>query len=254
MTSTQKQSGLGLSVATILAIIGTLLVNSLSNFFPPGGQNVGEIANTVLQGVMITPANYAFAIWGVIYIGLISYGVYQFRQRHNPDIRRANLCLITACVIQMVWIYLFTLQMFWLSVVAMVGILASLIRAYIALGIGEFSVPKRYLWSVHIPFSVYTAWISVATVVNVASALYANDWSGLGLGGVVWTVIMLLVAGAIATLVILQRGDGAFGLVFVWAYVAIVVRQQSVPAIWVTAVAIAVGLALLWAYKKLSFR
>lgn len=254
MTSTQKQSGPGLSIATLAAILGTLLVNSLSNFLPPGGQNVGEIANTVLQGVMITPANYAFAIWGVIYIGLLTYGVYQFRQRQNPDIRRANLFLIAACVIQMGWIYLFTLQMFWLSVVAMLGILVSLIRAYMALGIGEFAVSKRHLWMAHIPFSIYMAWISVATVVNVASALYANDWPGFGLDGVAWTVMMLIVAGAIATLVILQRGDGAFSLVFVWAYVAIVVRQQSVPAIWITAAAIAVGLELLWAYKKLSFR
>lgn len=254
MTSTQKQSGLGLSIATLLAILGTLIVNSLSNFFPPGGQNVGEIANTVLAGVMITPANYAFAIWGVIYIGLLTYGVYQFRQRQNPDIRRANLFLITACVIQMAWIYLFTLQLFWLSVVAMVGILVSLIRAYVVLGIGEFAVSKRHRWMAHIPFSIYTAWISVATVVNVASALYANGWSDFGLGDVAWTVIMLGVAGAIATLVVLQRGDGAFTLVFVWAYVAIVIRQQSMPAIWVTAAAIAIGLELLWAYRKLTFR
>jgi ammonia channel protein AmtB len=76
-----------LAILTWIAILGTLLVNSLSNFFPPGGQNVGEIANTILAGVLITPANYAFAIWGVIYVGLIAYGVYQ-SQRPNVSIQR----------------------------------------------------------------------------------------------------------------------------------------------------------------------
>ncbi|MEO0491633.1 MAG: tryptophan-rich sensory protein, partial [Cyanobacteria bacterium J06659_2] len=65
-----------LPLFTLVAILATLMVNTLSNFFPPGGQNVGEISNTVLSGVLITPANYAFAIWGLIYIGLIAYGVY----------------------------------------------------------------------------------------------------------------------------------------------------------------------------------
>jgi hypothetical protein len=63
-TQTSSRSGLGLAIATAIAIVATLVVNTLSNLYPPGGQNVGEIANTVLAGVLITPANYAFAIWG----------------------------------------------------------------------------------------------------------------------------------------------------------------------------------------------
>ncbi len=55
-----------LPMATLLAIIATLSVNILSNFFPPQGLNIGEIANTILQGVQITPSNYAVAIWGLI--------------------------------------------------------------------------------------------------------------------------------------------------------------------------------------------
>lgn len=66
-----------LAIATTVAIIATLLVNTLSNLFPLGGQNVGQISNTLLSGVLITSANYAFSIWGLIYVGLIAYGFYQ---------------------------------------------------------------------------------------------------------------------------------------------------------------------------------
>ncbi|MDI9637651.1 hypothetical protein QM565_18130 [Geitlerinema splendidum] len=86
-------SGLFLSLATIAAILATLGFNVWSNFSPPGGSNIGEIANTILAGVQIIPASYAFSIWGLIYVGLIAYGVYQFlpSQRQNSTLRWVNI-------------------------------------------------------------------------------------------------------------------------------------------------------------------
>jgi hypothetical protein len=136
-----------LAIATFLAILGTLVINTLSNIFPPGGENVGEIANTTLAGVLITPANYAFAIWGLIYVGLIAYGVYQLRpaQRQDPDIQTVNRWLIVACVAQMLWIGLFTLKYFTLSIPAMLVILGSLIACYQALNSWPTCPPRSPL-------------------------------------------------------------------------------------------------------------
>ena len=67
----------GLAIATWIAILGTLAVNTLSNIFPIDGNTVADLANGPLAGVLITPANYAFIIWGVIYVGLIAYAWYQ---------------------------------------------------------------------------------------------------------------------------------------------------------------------------------
>lgn len=235
-----------LPIATLLAVIATLGVNIASNFFPPQGLNIGEIANTILQGVQITPANYAFAIWGLIYLGLIAYGIYQLRptQRANPTIRRVDLLLIIACIAQIAWVYLFTLRLFWFSVVAMLAILLSLIAAYLQLGIGKLAT-RSLKWFAHIPFSIYLGWISVATIVNVASALYVSSWNGWGISAEGWAVIMLIVGAAIAAIVAIQRADIAFTLVFIWAYVAIAIRQLDQPAIWITAVVAAIVLAVL---------
>lgn len=240
----KSNSGLGLAIATAIAILATLLVNTLSNFFPPGGANVGEIANTILGGVLITPANYAFAIWGLIYVGLIAYGVYQLRPNQRTDvmIRRVDTLLILACVAQVIWIYLFTLQLFWVSVLAMLVILGSLIGAYLAFDIGRVPASRDRRWMAHIPFSVYLGWISVATVVNIASALYASNWNGWGISGVTWTVIMILVSAIIAGIVAIQRVDLPFVLVFVWAYGAIALRHLDTAAIWITAVVGAIAL------------
>ncbi|MEM1310797.1 MAG: tryptophan-rich sensory protein [Cyanobacteria bacterium P01_H01_bin.153] len=249
-------SGWGLAIATPIAIIGTLVVNTLSNFYPPGGKNVGEIANTTLAGVLITPANYAFAIWGLIYLGLIAYGIYQLgaNQRRDPIIRPVNRLLITACVIQMGWIFLFTLQYFTGSTVAMLGILLSLMGAYGVLRMDR--IDRRRRWLAVYPVSIYLAWISVAMIINVASALYDAGWRG-GLTSVAWTVIMIWVSVVIALLVIFTRQDIPFTLVYVWAYGAIAIRHADTPAILVTGITasvLLVGMLALVRLGKLPFK
>ncbi|NHC37768.1 tryptophan-rich sensory protein [Scytonema millei] len=257
MKASTQGSGRGilLPLATLLAILATLSVNALSNFFPVRGLNIGEIANTILQGVQITPANYAFAIWGLIYLGLIAYGIYQMlpAQRQNSTLHQVNVLLIIACLAQIAWVYLFTLQLFWLSVIAMLAILIPLIGAYLQLEIGK-RVSRKFKWLVHVPFSIYLGWISVATIVNIASALYISNWDGWGVSPVGWTVIMLLIGAAIASVVALQRADIAFTLVFIWAYVAIAVRHLYLnnSAISITAVVAAIVLAVLLGFSRVK--
>ncbi len=247
-----SNSGLGLAIATLLAIAATLIVNTLSNIFPPDGLNVGAIANTLLKDVLILPANYAFAIWGLIYVGLVAYGLYQLRlpQRHDPDIRQVNILLIVACLAQVAWIYLFTLRQFWWSVLAMLVILLPLMGAYLKLRPGQERVLRERKWLAQIPFSVYLAWISVATIVNIACALYSSGWNGWGVSAIAWTVIMLIVGAIVAGLVVWRRWDTAFGLVFIWAYLAIALRQSAIAAIWITAVVAVLAIAGLLLVNK----
>lgn len=240
----RSSAGKVLAIATPIAILATLAFNTLSNIAPPNGINIGQLSNTLLRGVLITPANYAFAIWGLIYVGLIAYGIYQFRpaQQGDATIQQVDGWLTVACVAQIAWVYLFTVQQFWPSVIAMLIILGALVQAYLQLGIGQERVGRDRRWMAHIPFSVYLGWISVATIVNIASALYSSQWNGWGLSADSWTVVMIVVATAIALAVVLTRADVAFALVFIWAYVAIAIRQTQVPIIWMTA---AVGIVVL---------
>lgn len=241
----------GLAIATWVAILGTLGVNTLSNIFPIDGNTVADLANGPLGGVLITPANYAFIIWGVIYVGLIAYAWYQSRRKHWAQllIKRINYCLIVACMAQIVWIYLFTLQLYWLSVVAMLVILLALIAAYSELEEGQHSPNYRRRRWVNGPISIYLAWISVATVVNVASAMYASGRQELGLSGTAWTAIMIVVANVIAALAIVKRRDLPFALVYIWADIAIAQRHQAISTIWVPALAMVVVLVGLLIYR-----
>jgi hypothetical protein len=248
-------AGKGLAIATIAIIFITIFASSiLNNFPPPGGRSVALLANNELRGVLIIPANYAFAIWGLIYLGVIAYGFYQYKpvQQGDSRLQKVDWLLIVASLSQIAWSVLFPLRLYWPAVLAMLGILIPLAGIYTTLGIGGTPARRRERWSVHIPFSTYLAWISVATIVNIAAALYANNWDGFGLSNPAWTVIMLIVGAAIAGILSLQRGDIAFTLVFVWAYIAVAIRQFEVPAIRITAVVAALVLVALLFFSRRS--
>jgi TspO/MBR family len=215
-----------------------ITINGLSNAYPPAGKNTGEVSNTILNGVLITPSGYAFAIWGLIYIGLIAYSFYQVlpAQRQDPTLAQIAWAIIGACVFQMAWLYVFLTYQFWLSVVFMLGILACLAFAYVR---SRSAHPTRQVrWLLQAPISVYFGWITVATVVNVAGAIYVlaiptdrvETFSGVitaSSGGLIVTAIMMGVSAGLAAFVGLKYHDAAYPAVVVWALSAIAIRHMA---------------------------
>lgn len=240
---------------TLAAIVATFAINVWSNLAPINGQTIGEISNTQFAEVQITPANYAFAIWGVIYLGLLGFGLYQLlpAQRQNLSLSRARPWLIVACIAQSIWVFCFLSQQFWLSVLAMLAILVPLILVYQRLEIGlplesrsnSRSVSRAEQWFVQIPLGIYLGWISVATITNVALALYSQNWNGWGISPQNWTVIMMGIAALVGVAMTLTRSEVAFPLVIAWALIAIAVKHTNTLGIALPAVVWAVSLAIL---------
>lgn len=241
-------------IATLVAILGTFLVNTLSNLYPLNGVNIGTLANTVFKDVLIIPANYAFAIWGLIYLGLLVFGVYQLlpAQRHNPMLRYVDGLLIVACIAQIIWIYVFQLQLYWLSVVAMLGILLPLMAIYWRTSKLHGRASRGDRWCLLAPMSVYLGWISVATIVNVALALYDQGWDGWQISPQRWTVLVMIVAVMLAAITLVEKLDFAYPLVIIWALVAIAIRHLDEALVWTSAAGMAIALTLLFVAVRLS--
>lgn len=234
--------------ATLATILAAFFTNVLSNFYPMGGLTVGEISNQFFKPVLIIPANYAFAIWGLIYLGLISLGIYQAlpAQRNHYDLRQIDYLLVIASIAQMGWMFLFQYRWFAASVAAMLLILIPLIFGYWRLKAWQKPVNRQEQWLIRIPLSIYLAWISVATIVNVAIALFSLGWNGGAIAPDIWTILMMLVATTIAFIISRPQVDLAFPLVVIWALVAIAVKQSSLGGLSValTAAGLASGLGL----------
>jgi benzodiazapine receptor len=234
-------------VVNLLTTIVTIIINGLANALPINGQTTGEISDRFR--VYFVPAGYVFSIWGLIYLALIAFAVYQAlpAQRENPNLRRIGYLFALSCVANSAWIFLWHYELFELTLVAMFGLLLSLIAIYLRLDIGRTRVSTSEKWLVHIPFSIYLGWITVATIANVTAVLYYLNWDGWGISPEIWAVIMLIVGAGIASAVSISRGDVAYVLVIVWAFVGIAVKQAATPMVAVTAglMALIVALTLL---------
>ena len=231
-------------VIVVSAVIATLVMNGLANALPLNGQTTGGISDRFQ--VYFVPAGYVFSIWGLIYVGLILYAIFQAlpAQRDNPRLRATGYLFALSCLANMAWLFLWHYELFLLTLVAMIALLLLLIAIYLRLGIGRTVVSTGERWLVHLSFSIYLGWISVATIANVTSALDYLNWGGWGLSPEIWTVIMLLAGVGLAFGMAFTRGDVAYGLVIVWAYAGIAVKHSGTPFV-ATAAWIAVGLVIL---------
>ena len=228
----------------VLAVIATIVINGLANTLPLNGQTTGEISDRFQ--VYFVPAGYVFSIWGLIYLGLIVFAVFQAlpAQRDNPRLCRIGYLFAASCLANIAWLFLWHYEQFPLTLLAMLSLLVLLIVIYLRLGIGRGAASSAEKWLVHIPFSIYLGWITVATIANMTSVLEYWNWGGWGISGEAWAIIMLVAGGSIGSAVNLTRGDIAYMLVVVWAFVGIAVRHGDAPVV-ATAAWIVSALAVL---------
>lgn len=219
----------------MVACVSVLVVNTLANIVPINGQQTGEISDRF--PVLFVPAGYVFSIWGLIYALLIAFTVYQAlpAQRENPRLRRIGWLFALSCLWNCVWILCWHYNLFPLSLVVMLALLGTLILIYQRLDIGREKVARAEQWLVHVPFSVYLGWITVATIANATDVLYALGWNGQPLNPEIWAMVMLIVAMSLTLYILMQRRDIAYGLVIVWALVGIFVKQTETPVVALTA-------------------
>jgi hypothetical protein len=216
-------------VLVLLSTLGVIAVNGLASASGLNNQTTGEISDQF--DVFFVPAGYVFSIWGLIYLGLIAYTIYQLlpSQRENPRLQQAGYLYVLSAAANVGWLFLWHYEIFMFvpSLVVMAILLLLLIAIYLVLGIGRRKVSAVESWTVRVPFSIYLGWITVATIANATSLLDYLNWGGWGLTPEVWAIIMLAVAAVVALLVSLTRGDVAYALVIVWAFAGIAVKHSD---------------------------
>ncbi len=215
----------------LLVTIATIVFNGLANALPLNGQNTGQISDRFQ--VYFVPAGYVFSIWGLIYIGWLAFAIYQLSpaQRDNPRLGRIGYLFSLSGIANMAWLFLWHYEYFALTVVVMLALLLLLIAIYLRLQIGKVQVTSVERWCVDIPFSVYLGWITVATIANITALLSYLQWDGWGLNPEAWTLIMLTAGVLISSAIGLTRGDIAYMLVIIWAFVGIAVKHADVPSV-----------------------
>lgn len=226
-----------------LAIVGNIGLNYYSNTHPFAGQTMGMVS--AKYPTLLTPAGYAFSIWGVIFLALTVYAVWQLlpaqRNLSLPDALAKPLTL--ASLATAAWVVLFAYEMILPSVGVMLLILGSLIVTYGRARRRIFAGAAPALAGV--PFSLYLGWISVASVINLTIGLRQMGWQTAEGASVTLTLGLIFVVVALGLIMSRVFRDMVFPLVVAWALVAVwVVRLREVPELGWAALAGAAIVAL----------
>ena len=214
--------------ANIFAFISMVLVNGLAGSTTLlAGKNTAEISNA--NPTLITPAGYVFSIWGIIYFLLGVFVIFQAlpREKEREYHRKIGWMFVLSSLFNIVWLFLWQFEYLVFSVILMFMLLASLILIYLRLDIGKSEVGIREKVTIHLPFSTYLGWITIASIANVSVTLVSLDWDGFGISLETWATLIVIIALLIAIIVLITRKDIAYGLVIIWAFVGIAVGQSG---------------------------
>lgn len=238
-TAAYSRAGSSAGYAPIAVLVAALL-QILTPVLPALG--VGEPIGSQSDSVrtLITPAGWAFSIWGALYTGSLLFAIYQLlpAQRNNALLERIRWPAAGAFLGNALWAaYTQVFGLTALSVVIIAATLCCLIVIYRSFTTPRFTSGER--WLVYLPLSALTAWLTVATTVNIAASL---RYHGVEAGDAAPAIgaAVLVVAGIIAAVALVRgRGNLPYAGVFLWALAAIYAAGGQVASL----IALGTGIA-----------
>ncbi len=244
-----KISSTRLKILATAAYIVTLTANILANALPINGVTTAAVSDSYPN--LFAPDGFTFAIWGVIYLFLTVYCIYQFLPGNkNKIFDQINGYFIGTSLANTAWIFCWHFNLILSTVALIVTILVLLIK--IADHIREARLSGWSRLCIHVPFSIYFGWVTIATIANITVFLVSVNWDGFGISAATWTVAILTVGAIIGALRTHRDKNVIYGAVFVWAYTGILAKHLFDPqysgrypgVIWTISICIAFILAV----------
>ena len=225
------------SFINIICFIAVLSINYLANALPINGVTQKELSAE--YSIHITPAGYVFAIWGLIYMGLLTYVVLQALPKwaSKKELRGLDIPFVISCICNALWLVVWHYRYLSVSVVCMLGLLISVMFAYTRVG---NKASERSIWLVQKTFGIYMGWVGLATILNISIWLDSLGWSGAPFSGSTWGAVMLIIATAIYAYIGFSRRDSAPLGVLAWASLGIAIKNQADVIVWVAGLGVSV--------------
>ncbi len=217
-----------LAVLNFLSVLAAISINFLAQTGRINGTTIGAISAKYSN--LFTPADYAFSIWGLIYVSLVAFTVFMLHQaftdgKYTAFIKNTSIWFIVANLGSGLWVIAWVYDYIGISVVLMFLILAKLLKIILNNDMETWDAPFKVIAFYWWPICLYSGWISIAAIANMAAWLTDTGWDGTLFSEVEWTLIMIGVAVIINLLIIYLRNMREFAAVGVWALTAIYIRH-----------------------------
>ncbi|MGE5627274.1 MAG: tryptophan-rich sensory protein [Solirubrobacterales bacterium] len=199
--------------------------NLLGGILPINGVSTSRVSE--LYPNLFTPSGVTFSIWGVIYLLLGLYTIYQLRNTNSSNknfLDEVGICFSISSVANAAWIISWHYNLISVSMILMLVILACLIL--IAQILNKKNLSKKERLFIKLPFGVYFGWITVAAIANAIVLIVSIGFENVAMG--VWFTVAVLFAGAVIGIgVMFKYSNIAYGVVLIWAYSGILLRHVS---------------------------
>ena len=217
-----------LQIANIAALIVTIIFNYVAGAGLINGQTIGDIS--ARYDNLFTPAGYAFSIWGLIYLMLAGFVIYQarglFKKVENNDfILQIGWWFVSSCIANSLWLIAWIHDYLGLSVLLITVLLFSLMKIVVNTNMERWDAPFPKIVLLWWPFCFYSGWITVAVIANISAYLTKISWQGWGMSDPAWAIIMIIAAGLINLFMIVSRNMREFALVGIWGLTAVSVAN-----------------------------
>lgn len=213
-----------IQIANGVALVMTVVINYLSNSGVFNGQTMATISAKYQN--LFTPSGYAFSIWGLIYLGLLGFVIYLGPFTKATAIKE-KICLqigwwfVISCVVNCLWVLAWLYEYTFITILLMLLLFVSLLLIIRNTNqVLEKSDSGTTIF-LRVPFYIYSGWISVALIANIAAYLKKIGWNGFGISETVWTILMFAVAALLHVMMIWKRNMPVFAMEAVWALIAI---------------------------------
>jgi hypothetical protein len=207
-----------IKILNLLFFAGMVVVNYLANALPLNGKNTGELSG--LYPNLFVPAGITFSIWGIIYLLLLLFCILQFTAPNQSSVSQIGWFFIISSVLNALWIFAWHYEKVGLSVLVMLGLLATLVVVNHLIK----DLPAGLFKAV---FGIYLGWICIATIANVTALLVNLNWDGFGITAEIWSIVMIIIGAIIVGLAIFRFNNPYIGLSVVWAFIGIVLKRQA---------------------------
>ncbi|MBW2960310.1 tryptophan-rich sensory protein [Mesonia aestuariivivens] len=219
-----------LAILNFISVVITLFVSYYTQAIKLNGNTMGSLSSEYFN--LFTPAGYAFVIWGIIYLGLLTFSSYQIYQAFNSKndlkfLQQTKYWFIIANLANAAWVIVWLYEYTGLSIFLMFLILFSLIKIILNTNMERWDAPLKIIAFSWWPICLYSGWIAVATIANISAYLAKIGWSGGIFSETQWTVIMIIVATVLNIVMIYTRNMREFAAVGIWALVAIYMRHNG---------------------------
>lgn len=216
------------AIFNFFTLILLLVLNLVVSVLPLNSVSTKAVSDK--YPALIVPYSVTFSIWFIIYILLVLFVLNQLNYIFKRDEKRkilienVGILFFLSSVLNVLWLFCWHYEKLLLSVFVIILLLLTLIILYIKLGIGEKDF-KESLVFVKTPVSVYLAWISVATIANISSYLGSLNLYIFDNYETLWTILVIILSLFLAIFMVLKNNDLVFALVFLWAYIGIIIKQ-----------------------------